>query len=635
MLKAVTNFRVPIRYKDLENMCVDDWRVLIAQGDFRTDPLHEQRVHYFLDVTSDLVIKYAFDLLCQGWYPKSDGVDSAKWAKFARDMRIFPDIHKPKRAAQVDLSFKRNVSRMEDAKSDKQKKKDAKNTMGNGANIRKLSAEYFMKALEELALLRFPKMATEPGLAMKHVVMDNIIMVPEINTRVWNEAKRLAMLQEAVRQSAAIRIQAVARRVEQMNKYRDSLRQCILLQAELRRARSAMRYRQRRQWLQNDLLYRVRWVAATNIQMIFRMHCASREFQDKLLSDHIEFMLRCRARRKKQAARRARREKAAMFKRVRTVNGCMCLQEMYRKSKGNVGDTDYSVVLRVYVPVTQRSFRFDIPDAQFRDFLNQATGTGSFSNNELTEKKNLALVCDRLMCRIIEGQPIIYISRRSVGERGIQVARKGVNVPGGGRVIVTCFWANDEVVFQTYDTRNCGPMRTSMTIVLLRQWLTDEIIWERRREKREINSKRGEARKLLKRKTLGLDVDEIEVEWATDYLAKTGGDREMGIAAFVLDEKALSESSAGSGQQDNATKEAEDGRRLAKDSQEEDLGDFFGEDEETMARMVAKAEAEAAKHEEEMKQKAKDESKNEDLTQNAVRRYTNNFGGSVRPVPFI
>ena len=51
--------------------------------------------------------------------------------------------------------------------------------------------------------------------------------------------------------------------------------------------------------------------------------------------------------------------------------------------------------------------------------------------------------------------------------------------------------------------------------------------------------------------------------------------------------------------------------------------------------MVAKAEAEAAKHEEEMKQKAKDESKNEDLTQNAVRRYTNNFGGSVRPVPFI
>ena len=198
--------------------------------------------------------------------PKSDGVDSAKWAKFARDMRIFPDIHKPKRAAQVDLSFKRNVSRMEDAKSDKQKKKDAKNTMGNGANIRKLSAEYFMKALEELVLLRFPKMATEPDLALKHVVMDNIIMVPEINTRVWNEAKRLAML----RRPFGRRCDPHSSRGEAggADEQVPGLPTVHLAPSRARRARSAMRYRQRRQWLQNDLLYRVRWVAATNIQMI-------------------------------------------------------------------------------------------------------------------------------------------------------------------------------------------------------------------------------------------------------------------------------------------------------------------------------------------------------------------------------
>ena len=126
------------------------------------------------------------------------------------------------------------------------------------------------------------------------------------------------------------------------------------------------------------------------------------------------------------------------------MNVCVCKRCFV--NQGNVGDTDYSIVLRVYVPSTQRSFRFDIPDSQFREFLKQATGIGNFSNNELVEKKNLGLVCDRLMCRIIEGQPIIYISRRSVGERGIQVARKGINIPGGGRVVVTCFWANDEVM---------------------------------------------------------------------------------------------------------------------------------------------------------------------------------------------
>ena len=281
---------------------------------------------------------------------------------------------------------------------------------------------------------------------MKHVVMDNIIMVPEVNDRIWNEAKRLAMVKEGVRQSAATRIQALIRRVETVGFYRNALRMTVLIQTQMRRVRCIMRFKARQRFLQNDLIYRLRWVAATNIQVTFRMFIALRDFRAKLLSDHIEFMLRCKARRKKQAARRARREKATMFKRVRTVNGCMCLQEMFRKSKGNVGDTDYSIVLRVYVPSTQRSFRFDIPDSQFREFLKQATGIGNFSNNELVEKKNLGLVCDRLMCRIIEGQPIIYISRRSVGERGIQVARKGINIPGGGRVVVTCFWANDEVM---------------------------------------------------------------------------------------------------------------------------------------------------------------------------------------------
>merc|ERR1711871_1002709 len=66
-------------------------------------------------------------------------------------------------------------------------------------------------------------------------------------------------------------------------------------------------------------------------------------------------------------------------------------------------------------------------------------------------------------------------------------------------------------------------------MVMLRQWLFDEMKWEKRREKRKINAKRGEARKLLKRKMLGLDIDEAEIEWAKSYLAMTGGDREMGI----------------------------------------------------------------------------------------------------------
>jgi hypothetical protein len=124
-----------------------------------------------------------------------------------------------------------------------------------------------------------------------------------------------------------------------------------------------------------------------------------------------------------------------------------------------------SMIIRVYVPASQRSFRFDVPDnqahlnsvslrvnhslslslSQVRTFLQQSMGGNVvLSNNEIMDKRCLALLCDRLMCRVIEGQPIIYISRRTIGERGIQVARKGVNICGH-RVIVTVFWSNDEV----------------------------------------------------------------------------------------------------------------------------------------------------------------------------------------------
>jgi hypothetical protein len=98
--KAEHRFHVKLLWRDLERLVVDDWKILVEKGDFKSKPLHEQRIRYFLDVSSDRIIQFAFDVVCQ-WFPQGDGVDSAKWAKFCRDMRLFPDIHKPKRAAQV------------------------------------------------------------------------------------------------------------------------------------------------------------------------------------------------------------------------------------------------------------------------------------------------------------------------------------------------------------------------------------------------------------------------------------------------------------------------------------------------------------------------------------------------------
>jgi len=164
-----------------------------------------------------------------------------------------------------------------------------------------------------------------------------------------------------------------------------------------------------------------------------------------------------------------------------------------------------------------------------------------FGANEIMERKNLLLITDRLMCRKMNGIPVISMSRKAISERGVQVqalhsisrlsciifntfllfsikrflfclrfllfvffglpssqfllpqvARNGILVPGGGRMVVTVFWSNDEVVFQTYDPRNSQPMRTSVTMVFLKVWLTDEQVGISSRRVAGVNHQRVE-----------------------------------------------------------------------------------------------------------------------------------------------
>jgi len=44
-----------------------------------------------------------------------------------------------------------------------------------------------------------------------------------------------------------------------------------------------------------------------------------------------------------------------------------------------------------------------------------------FGANEIMERKNLLLITDRLMCRKMSGIPVIYMSRKAISERGVQV----------------------------------------------------------------------------------------------------------------------------------------------------------------------------------------------------------------------
>jgi hypothetical protein len=456
-------------------------------------------------------------------------------------MKIFPDFHKPLRQAQVDLGYKRQMHAQEENKSEAEKRRSG---TSNGARF--LNEEYFAKAMEEMIMLRFPSKVQDEDekiAILTKVLMESAMMMPEVNQKAWNEAKRLAMLAEGRKYSASTRIQSTWRRVTCLERYLAKLRMVVMIQVHMRRKRCELRYAARGAYLLEDVFYRQRWAHAIVIQMAFRRFVAVRDFKVKVVEKHDLYLKRCRSRREKHHRRRVGRESKAMFKRVRTVNGTLTLQEMFRAASSasgggaSVGDDDLGVRLQVYVPVSQKVFSFDIPDKNFREFLYQATGKATITSaNEVLEKKNLSLICDRLMCRSIGGLPIVYMSKKTISERGVQVARRGIHVPGGGRIVVTCFWSNDEVVFQTYDCRDSRPMRTSITMVVLKAWLTDEMVWEKKRHKRELNKRRGEARKLIRKHGMQLPVDAMHLEWAFDFLGKTGGDVDTGVVAFVADD---------------------------------------------------------------------------------------------------
>ena len=331
-----------------------------------TAPLHEQRIDYFTEVSPKEVLKYAYDMVGHTWFPHGEGITESKWAKFVKEMGIFPDLHKPKRSAQVGLAFSRKIKDQNESMTEKQTKK----YLESGRSLKNLNEEYFLKAIEECCLLRWPNQEDSQQ-ALKFVLMETVMMMPEVNGKVWNEAKRLAMVVEGRKQSAATRVQAIMRKLYVLEWYRRVLRCVVVCQATMRQARCSIRYRSRRQYLFNDSLYRTRWLRAITIQMAFRRYVAIRNYRAHVSAKHAIFLARCAGRRVKQNLKRLAREAKAMMKQVRMVNGTLTCQEMFRASAGTVGDNDFSILLTVYVPFTQRTFKFNIPDKQFREYLYQ------------------------------------------------------------------------------------------------------------------------------------------------------------------------------------------------------------------------------------------------------------------------
>lgn len=575
--KRTIRFGVPLRYSALEALVVD--------ARTQTEMIHMQRVHFFEEVSVDHLIDEIFKLLCS-WYPVSEGVDGAKWARFARDNILIPDVSNSARAAQIDIAFKRQL------KNEGQGGKPGAQKIGGRLNRARLK-----EAIIELAFIKYPQppgpietshLASNTGMRsvysrsfrprsasaqsppqspasstsrkdstsllsknssgdalvlgnasaksddtdeirrlslLQRLILEQVVTIPEINRRAWLEAKLLAMLAEGTRQSAATRMQALVRKVMQRCAYRILVCAATNIQAKIRHFLGRKHYQLQRALIYANFLIRCRCAAAYRLQASWRNYKIGCDYKERQRAQREEYCARLAERRTEQHERASIFRESVVFRRVKFLNGWIVKTRVLRlnASRANT-NTDFGLKLEAYVPYTQQTFNFKMSSEEVRHSLEVILGLDGLSGSEILDPFALGRIADRLTVRVNNKRPVVIFTRRGHSERGTQVLRRGLVISGEAYVL-TAFRSDDEVVFHAYSGKTCDTLRTSVTTKYLEQWIMAD--YHECLEKAAADKKRrlALARKVIKLANSGVSVDVDELEQAQRVLKEqsTGG----------------------------------------------------------------------------------------------------------------
>ncbi|KAJ8599289.1 hypothetical protein CTAYLR_006783 [Chrysophaeum taylorii] len=531
--ESAVNFRVPLRYATLERLARD-------AGSLAAQQTHMQRVHFFEAVSVDRLIDEIFRLLCS-WYPQSEEVDGAKWAKFARDNDLVPDVSNPVRAAQVDIAFKRQLATEAD---------------GKPAKGGRLNRPRLKEALIELAFVKYPRppranhhhhhhrrragsprnkqkrhvaMDLEGVLeedvneeerheSLQRLLLDRVVMIPEISRRAWREAKVLAMLAEGRRQSAATRVQASHRGRWQHAAFRGILRAATAIETFARAFLSRKHYRLQRAAMRAGFVFRRRCGAAYRVQAMWRNYTVGRDYRERARIAREEYGARLAERRAVQHERATAVRDSVVFRRVKRVSGWlvkMCIRRL--ETSRAAATTNFGLKLEVYVPQTQETFTFKMTDEEVRASLELVLGLDGLSGSEILEPGALARIADRLLVRVISKRPIVIFTRRGHSERGTQVLRRGL-VVSGEAFVITVFHSEDEVVFHAYSGKTCETLRTSVTTKYLEEWIMADAAAQEEAAAVERRRRVADARKLVRLAESGVSVAPAELDAAKKFI---------------------------------------------------------------------------------------------------------------------
>ena len=508
MEEGIVFFRYFCPYRIMEVLCIDSRLPELT--------CHHQRINEMTAFDVDYYTKMAYNEMIN-WFPQfTQGIDMNKWLKMLDKIRVFPDMKKPSRMGQCEQIFVRetrgeygiaekyvtyegvcralqdialirfppiivdsatedgddlssvvaSTERTDDdmssiasmsstpsiASTKSGKGKKVKGKKGEESKSKKQKdKEKNAAAMAELTT-RPVVDPVQAAVAYRKLIINFLMNIPDWAEIVWRDAKKQAMDKEALWFAAASRIAAVYRGCRMTRIYKQMYISMTKLQAHVRRRMATRQVKKMLTQLMEDWLFRYRFRAATLFNALVRrflVRMRHGRIMGELMKGQIKIF---KMRRKRKRKLRKKERSAILYKETKRVGGHLILMKIVRKDKRNYSK-DYGIVIEVYLPESQDTFKFEVEEPELRRFMMAELKVDALGVGELMDKRNLQQVIDaRLLCKSSPrpGQkPHISFSRQALGQKGKKVLVRG-RVISGDLFVISLYESGVEFVAQCY-----------------------------------------------------------------------------------------------------------------------------------------------------------------------------------------
>ena len=295
-------------------------------------------------------------------------------------------------------------------------------------------------------------------------------MLPDVNAKMWKEAKRMAANVEVRRVCAQTRLAALVRKNLQQAKYSKEKVAAVVIAKYVRRFLARNFVSKIVHALRQDEEYKRRTNCATVLQTAWRRFFWRNRFllhQERRIADQRELIS---ATRSKFREERDRKYKSIVLRDVIRLDSTIAVVNISLHDE-NVLLGEYAIQLSVYVPSTKETFNFSIDECSLRECIEKAKSSeGRLSWNEMLKEDVLRELLNRLMLRVVRGRPIFVFCKRNIAEKGLLIDKRVVRA-AGELFILSTFRSPHEFVFCTYQSSNRVQLRTKLSVAKLREWI--------------------------------------------------------------------------------------------------------------------------------------------------------------------